>query len=84
LPTHGADEIKEEVYKEGGNSKTPSLAQLVGGVDVRTQHLSSNPHGRELRFLFILEAHAFLGTHAIYLEDQVSSLFKIKNPGTHA
>jgi hypothetical protein len=24
-----------------------SLAQLVGGVDVQTQHLSSNPHGHE-------------------------------------
>ena len=37
-----------------------SLAQLVGGVDVQTQHLSSNPHGGEVRFLFILEDQAFL------------------------
>ena len=46
-----------------------SLAQLVGGVDVQTQHLSSNPHGGEFRFLFILEAQTSSGTHAIYLED---------------
>ena len=32
-----------------------SLAQLVGGVDVQTQHLGSNPHGGKFRFLFILE-----------------------------
>jgi hypothetical protein len=37
-----------------------SLAQLVGGVDVQTQHLSSNIHVRELRFLFILEDLGFL------------------------
>jgi hypothetical protein len=60
------------------------LAQLVGGVDVQTQHLSSNPHGRELRFLFILKAQAGPGTHAIYLEDYALILTKIKNLSTHA
>jgi hypothetical protein len=61
-----------------------SLAQLVGELDVQIQHLSSNPHGSKFMFLFILEDQAFLipRTHAIYLEDQVSSLSKIKNPGT--
>jgi hypothetical protein len=49
--------------------KEASLAQLVGGVDVHTQHMSSNPHGRELRFLFILKVQAGPGTHAIYLEN---------------
>lgn len=39
------------------------------GVDVQTHYLSSNPHGREFRFLFILEAHARPGTHVIDLED---------------
>jgi hypothetical protein len=33
---------------------------LIGGVDVQTQHLGSNPHGREFRFLFILEDQAIL------------------------
>ena len=37
-----------------------SLAQLAGGVDVQSQHLSSNPHGGEFRFLFILEDQSFL------------------------
>ena len=37
-----------------------SLAQLVGGVDLQTQHLTSNPHGREFMFLFILEDQTFL------------------------
>jgi hypothetical protein len=32
-----------------------SLAQLVGGVDLQIQHMSSNPHIHEFRFLFILE-----------------------------
>jgi hypothetical protein len=57
-----------------------SLAQLVGGVDVQTQHLSSNPHGHELSFLFILK----VGTHVIYLEDYALILIKIKNLSTHA
>ena len=61
-----------------------SLAQLVGGVDVQTQHLSSNPEGHEFRFLFILEAQARLGTHAIYLEDYALILAEIKNLSTHA
>jgi hypothetical protein len=61
-----------------------SPAQLVGGVDVQTQHLSSNPHGHEFRFLFILEAQAGPGTHAIYLEDYALILTKIKNLSTHA
>jgi hypothetical protein len=32
-----------------------SLAQLVGRIDVQTQHVSSNSHERKFRFLFILE-----------------------------
>ena len=40
--------------------KGVSLAQLVGGVDVQSQHLSSNPYGGEFRFLFIFEDQAFL------------------------
>jgi hypothetical protein len=28
------------------------------GVDIQTQHLSSNPHGHEFRFLFILGGQA--------------------------
>jgi hypothetical protein len=46
---------------------------------LKAQHLSSNSHGRELRFLFILEAQAGPGTHAIYLEDYTLILTKIKN-----
>jgi hypothetical protein len=52
--------------------------QLVGGVVVQIQQLGSNPRGREFRFLFMLEDDAFPRTHAIYPEDQVSSLSKIK------
>lgn len=59
-----------------------SLAQLVGRVDVHTQHLSSNPHIHEFRFLFILEAQA--GTHAIYLENYALIFTKIKNLSTHS
>jgi hypothetical protein len=36
------------------------LDQLVGGVDVQTQHRSSDPHESEFRFLFILEVQSFL------------------------
>ena len=53
-------------------------------MDVQSQHLSSNAHGREFSFLFILEAHAGPGTHAIYLEDYALILTKIKNLSTHA
>jgi hypothetical protein len=35
------------LIKAGHVNDALSLAQLVGGVDVQTQHLSSNPHGRE-------------------------------------
>ena len=45
--------------RHDGNMTT-CLAQLVGGVDVQTQHLGSNPQGGEFRFLFILEDQVFL------------------------
>jgi hypothetical protein len=61
-----------------------SRAQLVGGVDVQIQHLSSNTHGRGFRFLFILEAQTDPGIHAIYLEYYALIFTKIKNPSTHA
>lgn len=41
-------------------SSIKELAPVVGGVDIQTQHLSSNPHRGEFRFLFILEDQAYL------------------------
>jgi hypothetical protein len=58
--------------------------QLVGGVDVQTQQLDSNPRGGEFSSYLYLRIRLFLGLHVIYLEDQVSALSKIKNHGTHA
>jgi hypothetical protein len=72
------DNLVVDQYKE------VSQAQLVGRVVVQTQHPSSNPHGHELRFLFILKAQAGPGTYAIYLEDYALILTKIKNLSTHA
>jgi hypothetical protein len=71
LSSNPAPEFKESLFWE------VSLAQLVGG-GYTNQHLSSNPHGREFRFSFILEA-----THVIYLEDYALILTKIKNISTH-
>jgi hypothetical protein len=55
-----------------------SLAQLVGGVDVQTQHLSSNPHGHEFRFLFILEDQAFLELMQFILRTRVLVYSRLK------
>jgi hypothetical protein len=46
--------------------------------------MSLNPHGREFRFLFILEVQARSGTHAIYIEDYALNFTKVKNPSIHA
>jgi hypothetical protein len=47
------------------------------------QQLSLNPHGYELRFLFILKVQAGPDTHVIYLDNYALILIKIKNLSTH-
>jgi hypothetical protein len=56
-------------YKFEGSE--PSSTGL--GSDVQIQYLSSNPHGSEFRFLFILEVQADPDTHAIYFEERPGS-----------
>jgi hypothetical protein len=55
-----------------------SLAQLVGGVDVQTQHLGSNPHGREFRFLFVLKDQALLVLMQFILRTRLDILSRLK------